>query len=180
MGKTIDDLFAEVVKATQLNTTVLVELWRYQQKKESDKTPDLWEPTTVVLNDPATQQIMPHDRNRASMTIVNTGPATVVYSNKYFDAAEAAALNTLAPRDGISQFGILSSGQAVTIGSRGAVYAYNVQQPATSAVLSIVATIYSTPPSTDRNPQTALGHAAMLERGHDIGDTRETLQRPLV
>lgn len=180
-GKILEDILAEVVQATSFNTKILVAMWQWQQKKEADKTPDDWQPTTAVVFDSRFQQILGHNQLRASLTIYNNGPASVAITNRDTDATEAANLAAVDPNGGVFQFLVLPSGQSITIGTRGGIYAYSLgYSTQQKAVLSLVETVYSVPQSTLVNPSVAVGYAGLQERGLDPDAEQVHRQRPLV
>ena len=162
----IDDLWKELLIHTKYSNVVLTGLWQQLQKKESDKTPDEWQPTYVNVYSPETQQVLQKNPNRASLSITNNGPGDVALSNRYFNHEEAVALynNTGA---GTAQMLILTNGKNVTIGTRGAVYAYSISYAnGDAAQLSIVETIYAV--SVADHPQQHIhtgGIAKMMEQG---------------
>jgi hypothetical protein len=180
-GKLLDDILANLAEAVTLNSKLLVAKWQWEQKKESDKTPDGWVPTTAVVFDADFQQVLGHNAQRDSIYIYNSGPASVALTNRQTDATEAANLSTVDPDGGVFQFVVLATAQSVTIGTRGAVYAYSLGYgTGDKAVLSLVETVYSVPQSSIRNPGVAIGYAGLQERGLDQDAEQEHRQRPMV
>ena len=179
----LEDFLGKLIEETRYNRVILTAMWQLQQRKEANKTPDGWAGTMANVYDANFQQILSHNQQRASVSINNLGPATVALSNRYLDANEAAALNTVLANGLTVQMLELPSGSSVTIGTRGPIYAYSlgyVSTGGTAAKLQIVETIYNVPLSTIQNPTVALGHSAMLEKGLPIEGNSVHDQGPLV
>ena len=173
----IDDIWQEILKHTQYSNVVLTALWQRLQRQQSEQTPDDWIPTYAVVGSSHTVQLLPHNPNRASCSIVNNGADTLIVSNRNFDVNEATSLETNAVSGTVAQFLLLDSGQDATIGSRGAVYAVSL---GTSSV-QIVETIYAVS-TADAHKQHihAGGIDSMLERGVPLNGDEIPRNRTIV
>ena len=179
MSKVLDDLFAQMSESMHLNRVVLGTMWQWIQKKEADKTPDDWEPYTTFVPPSTVLTVVGHNIQRASLSIVNNGPVSVALANKNFDPQEAINLNTAETVQGTFPFLVLISGQSVTIGSRGSLYAVSLSSTQ-STQLSVVETVYSTPTGTFANPAVPIGHAALLEKGLPVDADHADRQKAFV
>jgi hypothetical protein len=154
----LEDLYKELLDTTKLNTRILLAQLQSFQQRESEKTPDGHTLYSVSVNDPNVQQFLTHNPRRASVSINNGGPGTLAVLDRLWEANELTALyNAWNGSVGfsIAQVGFIISGGSVTIGSRGAIYVYNVTYGTQAVKMTAVETVYNT--KTERVPSDANG-----------------------
>ena len=175
----LEDILDKLEQSTRYNAVLLTQMWQWIQKKEADKTPDDWQGTLAYVPPVGTVQVLGHNKNRASLSVINNGTVSVALSNRWFDDNEAQARNSDETAAGTYPFLVIPAGQSTTIGSMGAVYALSLSA-STAGQLTLIETIYSVPQSTNANPPVALGTAGAMERGVDPAADRTVYHRAIV
>ena len=175
----LEDILEKLEQSTRYNAVLLTQMWQWIQKKEADKTPDDWQGTLAYVPASQSLQVLGHNQQRSSLSIINNGTVSVAISNRHFDDTEALNLNSDETAAGTYPFLVLPAGQSTTIGTRGAIYALSLSS-STAGQLTLIETIYSVPQSSHVNPPVALGTAGAMERGVDPGADRTVYHRVIV
>lgn len=160
MPHPLEHVLKDVLDAVKYNAWITAQNYKWQQEKESEKTPGSWRGYNVAVNVNGTQSVLIVGGNlrRSSLSIYNKGPGSIMLSSNDFDGTTLTARLASANPNEVVQILVLDSGESSTIDTSAPVFAYNTNG---SATLKVVETSFVMPskltPQADPAPRQAIG-----------------------